>query len=159
MYKTIVTRKSAAVFAALNRGDAGPLIEGLDRDIEHVMFGTHALSGERHQHHSVVSWYERLFRLLPDLHFDIDSVTVMGPPWRTTVAVQWRERSLGGSYVNQGVNLIKLRWGRVQVIRIYCDTQHLAQMLDRLAGDGIAEASAAPILDTAPDPARSSKPT
>lgn len=147
MYKTIVSRKSAGVFAALNRQDAGPLLAGLGEPVHHVMYGQHALGGERHTRETVARWYERLFRLLPDLRFDLGSTLVSGPPWRTTVAVEWQDQALGGTYRNRGVNVIELRWGRVQAIRIHCDTQQIATALTAQAEHGVAEAAAAPLVD------------
>jgi len=148
MYRTIVARRTRRVFDALNRADAGVLVAGLARQPQHVMDGAHCLAGARHRQESIEQWYARLFRLLPDLRFDVDAVVVAGPPWRTVVAVQWRDHALSGRYSNRGVNIIRLRWGRVESVDIYCDTELMARTLDDLARRGTAEAAAAPITDT-----------
>jgi ketosteroid isomerase-like protein len=150
VYRTIVTRKTRRVFDALNSGDTGPLLAGLDTPTEHVMWGDHALSGVRSNSESIERWYQRLFRLLPDLRFDIDTIAVKGPPWRTTVFVEWRDSALAGTYGNRGINVVELRYGRVRAIRIHCDTQHLARAVGELALQGKEEAAAAPIVDPAP---------
>ena len=147
MYRTIVARRTRSVFDALDRADPGVLLAGLGPQPEHAMAGQHALAGERHRLESIEQWYLRLFRLLPDLRFDVDAVLVAGPPWRTVVAVQWRDHALGGRYSNRGVNIIRLRWGRVESVDIYCDTELMARALDDLARSGTAEAAAAPITD------------
>lgn len=148
MYRTIVARRTRHVFDALNRADPGVLLAGLGRHPTHVMDGQHCLAGARHRPESIEEWYARLFRLFPDLRFDVDAVIVAGPPWRTVVAVQWRDNALAGSYSNRGVNIIRLRWGRVESVDIYCDTARMALTLDDLARRGTADAGAAPITDT-----------
>jgi ketosteroid isomerase-like protein len=119
----------------------------MDPGALHAMNGDHALAGVRSRPESIRAWYERLFRLLPDVRFDVDAIAVSGPPWRTTVVVQWRDRALGGTYGNQGVNVVDLRWGRIQAIRIHCDSQRLAAQLAGLAADGVSEAADAPLTD------------
>jgi ketosteroid isomerase-like protein len=147
MYRTIVARRTRHVFDALNRADADPLLAGFGPHPRHVMDGEHCLAGERHRRESIEQWYGRLFHLLPDLRFDVDAVLVAGPPWRTVVAVQWRDHALGGRYRNRGVNVIRLRWGKVESVDIYCDTELMARTLHDLARRGTAEAAAAPITD------------
>lgn len=147
MYKTIVARRTRSTFAALNGGDSGPLLAGLAAPAYHVMHGSHPLGGERTTRAAIEQWYARLFRLLPDLHFDVRSVLVAGPPWRTTVTVEWRDRALGGRYENQGVNVVRLAWGKVKSIEIHCDTQDLARSCADIARQGTEEAAAAPITD------------
>jgi hypothetical protein len=36
-------------------------------------------------------WFEPLFRLLPNLAFNIKHVAVSGSPWDTTIVVEWRD--------------------------------------------------------------------
>jgi ketosteroid isomerase-like protein len=150
MYHSIVARRTAKVFAALNRHDAAPLLDGMDPHAVHVMNGEHALAGARCRHESVSAWYQRLFRLLPDLTFDVDAIAVTGWPWSTTVFVQWRDRALDGSYTNQGVNVVTLRWGKVHSIRIHCDSQRMAVALAQRALAGVSEGAAAAITDPTP---------
>ena len=38
-----------------------------------------------------------------------------------------------------------MRWGRVVGLRVYCDTQLLATILDEIERQGVAEAGLAPI--------------
>lgn len=147
MYKTIVRRRTAAVFEALNRRDSSVLLSGLGEGPQHVMYGTHALGGARNQKETVAAWYERLLRLLPDLTFHVDAITVAGWPWATRVVVEWRDEALGGAYRNQGVNVIELAWGKVRAIRIHCDTEAMAAALAGLAAQGTDEAQAPALVD------------
>jgi ketosteroid isomerase-like protein len=53
----------------------------------------------------------------------------------------------GEPYLNQGVQLIELVWGKAARIHTYVDTAKVARALDALAAHGVAEAHAAPISD------------
>jgi ketosteroid isomerase-like protein len=66
--------------------------------------------------------------------------------------VEWRDRfSLknGRQGGNQGVHALRLQWGKVTSLRIYCDTQVLAEALREQHALGIADAGMAPIVDAA----------
>ena len=47
---------------------------------------------------------------------------------------------------NEGLNLVRIAWGRVVEVRIYTDTQVLVATLDRLAAANVTEAHAPPII-------------
>jgi squalene cyclase len=71
-------------------------------------------------------------------------------PWNTTVAVEWVDRATpadGSDYVNEGVHIIKMKWGKVVYLHAYLDTQLTQALCERLAAKGIEEAHAAPIED------------
>src|SRR5262245_49928491 len=48
MYHAIVRRRIRALFAAINRGDAEPVLASFARRFEHAFLGEHALGGARH---------------------------------------------------------------------------------------------------------------
>jgi len=157
IYRAIVERKLRRAFDALNQGDPAPVLAAFGSPVEHVFFGDHALAGARHAMSSIEPWYRRLRTLLPDLQFDIRSVVVRGMPWNTTALVEWRDRFTlrdGSARGNQGVHALRLKWGKVVSLRIYCDTQVLADALKDLHAQGVVEAGMAPIDDAA-TPARS----
>jgi ketosteroid isomerase-like protein len=148
MYRTIVRRKLAAAFAGLNEGRVSAITNVLSATAEHYFIGTHALAGTRRTTETIKRWYERLLRLLPDIHFHLHHIHVEGPPWRTLATVEWTESNSGTDGVRtsaEGTNVIRLRWGRVVSVRIYTDTKMLQATLDRLAAKGTAEARADPI--------------
>ena len=150
MYHAIVERKLRRAFEALNHGDHGPVLAAFSPQAEHVFHGEHALAGARHGIHNIEPWYARLKAVLPDLHFDIDSVLVRGTPWNTAALVEWRDHFHlrdGNRGSNQGVHALRLKWGRVTSLRVYCDTQVLAQMLRRQCELGVPEAGLAPLGD------------
>jgi ketosteroid isomerase-like protein len=150
MYHAIIRRKLAAVFAQLNRKEYGAILDGFAPQFEHALFGAHALGGVRHGMPATARWYERLPRVLPDLTFEVRDIVVSGWPWNTRAAVEWRDSGAcldGHRFNNQGVHVIRIRWGKVTAVRVYCDTMVLADVLQRNAQGGIAEARLAPILD------------
>jgi hypothetical protein len=69
MYHAIVRRRVVALFAAVSKGDARPVLEGLAPHFEHFFLGDHALGGSRFSLEKTRLWYERLYRLLPDISF------------------------------------------------------------------------------------------
>lgn len=148
MYHSIVKRKLCAAFSGLNAGRVEAITDELSDQAVHYFIGKHALSGVRRSPASIRSWYQRLLRLLPDIHFDLENIHVQGFPWSTLAAIQWRESNSGADGVrtsNEGLNFVRIVWGRVVEVRIYTDTQVLVATLDRLAAAGVVEAHAAPI--------------
>jgi len=64
--------------------------------------------------------------------------------------IEWRDRFTlrdGAVRGNQGVHVIKIRWGRVVSLHIYCDTQVLGSVLGELKSQGVEEAGLPPIND------------
>jgi hypothetical protein len=97
--------------------------------------------------------FERLFRLFPNLQFEIHSMAISGYPWDTTAVLEWTDRATpfdGKNYVNSGVHVIRLRWGKVVSIHAYLDTQVSTQVsidtFNPMATNGIEEAKAPPII-------------
>ena len=150
MYHRIVKNIVLQNFARLGQGDYETMLKGMSPSITHTFGGQHALGGTRHSVPAMREWFGRLFRLFPGLNFEIRSVAVSGWPWLTTIAVEWTDRATpvdGSSYVNEGVHVIRMRWGKVVYLRAYLDTTVIQATLEGLAAHGIEEASAAPIED------------
>jgi len=149
MYHAIVRYRIRRLFDAVNRGDAEPVLQAFAGHFEHAFLGDHALGGSRRTLAATRQWYERLYRLLPDIHFDISNIAVSGGPWNTIVTVEWEETNSGTDNVrtyNRGVHVARLRWGRMTRLIICPDTAGLKATLDRLHAAGNAEALAAPII-------------
>jgi len=148
MYHSIVKSKLQAAFAGLNAGRIEAITDLLATDADHTFIGSHALSGTRRTPEAIHCWYERLLRLLPDISFTLREIDVQGPPWHTLATVEWTETNSGTDGVRtsaDGVNVIRIRWGKVTSVHIYTDTVKLVGTLDRIATQGTLEAHAAPI--------------
>jgi ketosteroid isomerase-like protein len=149
MYHTIVKNKLTAAFDGLNAGNIQAVLKELSDKPEHFFIGEHALGGTRHTKASIEQWYQRLLQIFPDIHFTLNEIQVSGSPWNTVGLVYWTETNSGTDGVrtqNTGLNVIRIRWGKVVSIRIYTDTNILLKTLDRLARAGNQAAKAAPIV-------------
>jgi ketosteroid isomerase-like protein len=151
MYHAVVESRVRALFAAVNRGDAEPVLRAFASRFEHSLLGEdHALGGSRRTLAATRRWYERLYRLLPDIRFEVRRVSVSGGPWNTLVLAEWEETNSGTDGVrtsNRGMHVLHLRWGRATRLAICPDMIGLKATLDRMAITGNAEAHAAPIVD------------
>ena len=117
-------------------------------DVHHVFPGDNAIGGERHSREAMERWFERLYRLIPEIEFEVKKVAVRGWPWDMIVAVEWSDRGKaadGVPYENEGAHWIRLRRGKATYIHAYLDTEAVTAVCDRLAAAGVEEAAAAPI--------------
>jgi ketosteroid isomerase-like protein len=153
VYRNVVRGKVIAAFDAMNARDAGPALALMADDVHYRFEGDHALGGERFSKRAVETWFGRLFRLVPS-RFVVLSVEVAGWPWSSTVTTVFEDHVTpraagldGDPYVNRGVQVIRLRWGKAVDIQTTVDTTKLVCLLDGLAARGIAEAAAPPITD------------
>jgi ketosteroid isomerase-like protein len=149
VYRAIVRRRIRGTFMnELSDGDYAAVVGRTAHDVVHVFPGEGALSGTRTSQDALRQWFERLFRLFPVLRFAVDDIAVTGWPWRTLVAVRWRdwgEAADGEPYENRGCEVFEIRWGRATAIHQYLDTKVIDDSLVRMAGAGIEEAAAPPI--------------
>jgi len=149
MYHYVVRRNLRNSFEQINRGNYAAIVRQFaPAGVEHWFSGTHALSGGRDRPEQIQQWYDRLAVVFPDLRFDIKKLVVRGWPWNTVAMIEWvdyvSDRD-GQRYSNQGVHVIRLKWGRVVELHVYCDTQLLASICQTLGEQGVPEAVAAPI--------------
>lgn len=150
MIHALVRRKIRAVFACLSAGDATPVLASLAPRFTCYFHGDHALGGVRTRHHTILAWWERLFRLLPGARFAVEDILVNGPPWHVRVALTARVVGIlpdGQRYENRLMQHIHLRWGRITRVETLEDLQHLQRALDDVAAAGNAEALAPPLQD------------
>jgi ketosteroid isomerase-like protein len=149
MYRAFVRHRIRKTFLdELSRGDYPAVVSRTTPNVVHTFPGAGALAGTRTSREALGRWFERLFRLFPELRFAVDEVVVSGWPWRTTVTVRWRDwgkAADGGRYENRGCEVFEIRWGRATAIHQYLDTEVVQESLERMSGVGIAEASAPPI--------------
>ena len=150
MYHFIVKQKLRRAFRDINAGRYERIVLQFAPEHCHVMYGNHALAGERTTITSTTRWYARLQRLLPDLRFIVHAVAVTGWPWRTIATVTWEDQFTlpdGTPGNNQGVHVFGLAWGRVTSLAVHCDTAKFEGYCRRMAETGRDEAMAAPIAD------------
>ncbi len=148
LYRAVVRRKARGVFSSLSKGDWRPTMRDMSEDVHHFFPSGGALGGERHSREAFERWFERLYRLIPEIEFEVHDVAVRGWPWDTAVAIEWTDRGRaadGAPYENEGAHWIRLRWGRATEVHAYLDTETLNAVMERLAEAGIEEASMPPV--------------
>ena len=143
MYHAVVRSKIRSLFDAVNRGDAEPVITGFAASFEHRFLGEdHALGGSRTTVEATRAWYGRLYRLLPDIHFDVGKVAVIA-------VIDWIERNSGTDGVMTsvpGIHVVHIAWGKMTRLIICPHTDGVRNTLDRLYAFGTKEAHADPIV-------------
>lgn len=149
MYHHLVERKLRAVFDAINRGDAAPMVDALAPRFAYRFEGDSPIGGLRDTPASMRQWWARLYRLFPGLRFEVRDVTVAGPPWRTRIhtLLEFSVPHDGGRYRNVVMQTMHMRWGRVTWVHTLEDTQRCARFLAWRRRSGLDEAEAAPITD------------
>ena len=149
MYKRIVRRRARETFRRLSEGEYEFALEGMARDVRHTYLGDHPCGGTRHSLEGVRRWFERVYRLFPDLRHEVKAVLVSGGPWDTTVAVQWigyvKSPRIDEALEFDGVHIVRFKWGRVTDVTAYPDSGRVEAYCMELAAKGVAEAEAAPI--------------
>jgi ketosteroid isomerase-like protein len=142
----IVRRQVRNAFRSLSRGDAEPVLAQFSASIRFQFAGTHVMGGEREGVEAVREWFELVFALFPGIQLEPQTVIVNGPPWNTVVATRFTVRATlrdGRPYHNEGMQFLRLRWGRAVEDRLYEDTQLLDAVLRHMADLGVREAVAA----------------
>ena len=149
VYSLIVKSRIKQSFDQVNDHRWNDLMTSIAPNVHHRFLGTHAIGGERHDRDTLRRWFERLARVLPNLHLEINDIWVKGWPWHTTVFVQWDGSATlldGGPYSQHAVHVITLRWGKIHALDVFEDSQEVARALAVQAVAGLDEAAADPIV-------------
>lgn len=152
MYHFIVRWMVRRFYAKFNRGNYKGIVNGYSPYLpyEHTLAGTHPLGGIRHRASEAKHWFKRLFTSFPSLHVSIKEILVKGGPWNTVIVVLWADAGIcadGQPYKNEGIQVVRLQWGRIGGVHFHLDTQKVAEACERMAAAGIPEADAPPIED------------
>ena len=153
MYHFFVRRIVRRAFGRIRPDTVDDVLRNFDDDAVFRFYGDHALGGELRGREAVRGFFERTFRLFPDMHLQALTVVAGGPPWNTVASTRFALRASlpgGETYRNEGMQFLRLRWGKVVEDRLYEDTQLLSEALAHLAERGHDEALAPP-LGTVPE--------
>jgi ketosteroid isomerase-like protein len=134
---------------ALERGDVDALLTQFHEQCTLTFVGDSPLGAQLSTPPEVRRWFERFLRMLPEPRFEIQRLVVSGMPWKLRLAshVVIRSRINGEAYENQFAHFLTLKWGKVVDDLVLEDTQMWARACERLAAAGVAEATAAPLVD------------
>jgi ketosteroid isomerase-like protein len=136
MYRFVVKRIVRRTFKRLSAGDYEPVVKQFGPRSRFLFAGDHALGGERHGQDEVREWFRLMQRLFAGIRIEPQTVVVNGWPWNTVIATHLSisaTRPGGRQYRNEGMQLLRLRWGRVVEDLIYEDTLKLDEELRRTA--------------------------
>jgi ketosteroid isomerase-like protein len=149
IYSSIVKKSIRQSFDHINNHRWDAAVKALAPQIHHCVSGAHALGGERHDKEATRRWFERFGRVLPNLQLKVDKVWVKGWPWHTTVFARWDGTATllnGDAYVNRGLHVFTLRWGKAYALEEFFDSQAAANALAAQAAAGLKEAVAEQIV-------------
>jgi ketosteroid isomerase-like protein len=149
MYHQIVKGIVQQGFKELSQGNFEHVIQQFAPKVVFSFMGNHVLGGERHGQEEVRAWFQKLHDFFPDLTLNPLEIVVVGLPWNTMVRVRFSlQATLPGGvlYNNEGVQLLRLRWGKITEDRIYEDTEKLVRALEYLAQHGKDEPMIKPLM-------------
>ena len=133
MYSWIVGRIVRALIGRLNAGDKPALMRGFADDAHLVFPGDSSFAGDYHPKREIEGFMDRFLALGPS--FVVHDVGAAGPPWNLRVFFRFSDRIPipdGGEYRNEGMEYLRIRWGKVREQRVYLDTQKVADFDARL---------------------------
>jgi ketosteroid isomerase-like protein len=145
IYRYFVEKLARQGFANVQNHNYDEVLKALAPNVSHHFAGDHALGGTRHDTEALRRWFDRLGAVLPNIRFEVKDVWVSGWPWRTTVIIRWVATATlvnGDPYVNPGVHIIAMRWGKVYSLDVFEDSQAVAAGLAKQAEAGIQDAAA-----------------
>jgi ketosteroid isomerase-like protein len=137
VYRFIVKRIVRRTFRRLSEGDYEVVVRQFGPESRFMFSGDHALGGERRGQDAVREWFREMQRLFPGIRIEPLDVVVNGWPWKTVVANHLAISATledGRPYRNEGMQLLRLRWGRVVEDLVFEDTLKLDAELQRRSG-------------------------
>ena len=143
-YRWILKTRIVKGFNELNKQNYHYLTNLFDENVQYEFEGDHTLGGSRTSKIGVEKWFERLLLLLPS-QFSINSITVSGPVWETTAIIEFTDTvtpKFGQPYKNNGIQVVKLKFGKAYKIHTYVNTYKIITALNILYENGIIEAKA-----------------
>jgi ketosteroid isomerase-like protein len=135
MYRMIVASKARATWRRIAAGEVEAAGEMADADLRFHFVGETALGADLRGKDAFLAWFRNVAEHLPGLTFDVPDVLVGGWPWNTRVAVRLHISAPlpdGTTYRNEGVQWLRLRWGRMTDVWVLEDTIALQRALDQL---------------------------
>ncbi|GEM45393.1 nuclear transport factor 2 family protein [Deinococcus cellulosilyticus] len=151
MYHAIVRSIIRTAFRTLSQGKNADLNRILQLFSSKAMFsfsGDHALGGQRQGTTDIRKWFERFQRIFPAIHFKVDRILVSGWPWNTLVTTFFTVQAPlpdGWTYQNEGLQVLRICWGKITEDHLFEDTSRLQDALSCLEKHGLQEAGMPPL--------------
>jgi ketosteroid isomerase-like protein len=135
MYHQIVAAQVKKGMQDISNGRFEKVLAQFSSQIVFSFLGQHALGGEYNSVAEVRAWFQKIHGFFPDLRLEPTSICVSGWVWNTLVVTHFRvSASLPNSaqYNNQGVQVLRIRWGKIVEDRLFEDTEKLQQALGKI---------------------------
>ena len=148
MYQMIFKRQVTKGFEHISRANFDAVLNIFAPDIHFTFVGLHALGGDWHSREMAKRWFERVHRLFPDLQLTPKQIRVSGWPWDVTIVTQFAIQATlpdKSQYCNEGVQVLRVRWGKAVYDYLIEDTLLLSAALATIAASGNAEAKEKPL--------------
>ncbi|GAA3108622.1 nuclear transport factor 2 family protein [Streptomyces rectiviolaceus] len=132
MYHAIVRAKVRALWRTTGDGSGNyhPAVAMAAPDLRFRFIGDNILGAELHGPEAFADWFEKANQCFPGMRLGLTDMVVKGWPWNTTVVVRLRiEATLadGSAYENEGIQWVRIRWGRMVEDTVLEDTLRLQQ--------------------------------
>lgn len=129
MYGWLVKQLAERAIRPLSVGETSTLEMFIADDARFEFPGQHPFAADHDSKDEIKQWLRRFAHFQPQ--FQIHDVIATGWPWNIRVAAHFTDR-IGGvddptPYVNEGMCLMRLRWGRIVEERVFLDTQAVAK--------------------------------
>ncbi|NUT94832.1 MAG: nuclear transport factor 2 family protein [Saccharothrix sp.] len=134
MYHAIVRAKVRGLWARIADGDHGAAVRLAAPDVRFRFVGDAPPAASFTGRDAFDQWFRDLLHLFPGIRLTPTEVIARGWPWDTTVVTRFRvEATLadGTPYRNEGVQWVRLRWGRMVDDYVLEDTARLADAVRR----------------------------
>jgi hypothetical protein len=122
VYRWIVARITRWAVLELVSGSSRLPFRLMAPDIRFCFPGTSSFAADTTTSEELTAWITRFSALRPD--YEILDVLVAGRPWNTRVAVRLRDR-IGDDYTNEGMQYLRMRWGKMVSDEIFVDTERI----------------------------------
>jgi ketosteroid isomerase-like protein len=135
MYRLIVASKARATWRRIAAGELEAASDMAHNNLHFRFVGETLLGADLRGKDAFLAWFRQAAERMPGLTFGVDDVLVGGWPWNTRVAVRLAISAPlpdGTTYRNQGVQWLRLRWGRMVDDWVLEDTLALQHALDQL---------------------------
>jgi ketosteroid isomerase-like protein len=142
MYKLMIRRIVRRTLARLSKGEYEHIVSKFRPQSRFMFAGEHELGGERRGPEAAREWFRHMLRRFPGIQIVPREIIVNGWPWNTVVATHLvisAPRPGGREYRNEGMQLLRLSWGRIVEDVIFEDTLALDAELRRSAHSGERE--------------------
>jgi ketosteroid isomerase-like protein len=123
VYRWIVGRIARRLICQAVSGRPETALRMAAPDLRFVFPGDSSFAADYRDRTSFAAWLHRFAALKPE--YRVEDVIVTGPPWNTRVAVRFHDR-IGTDYENEGMQYLKMRWGKLTHDRIFLDTKAVA---------------------------------